>query len=77
MFETTIPLAVTVFPVPTFLSLNVLVEVKERRSPAIRLSVYETVAVLLALYTLLDGVIPIASERLVMSAVVVAVVFQV
>ena len=69
------PVAVTVFAVPTFLSLKVVVEVNVRTSPAMRLSVYETDAAVVALYTLFEGVIPITNVRFVMSAVVVADVF--
>ena len=72
VFDTEIPDAVTVFALPTFLSLKVLVELKVNTSLAILLSVYVTVAVVFALYTLFDGVIPMVSDRFVMSAVVVA-----
>ena len=69
------PLAVTTFPLPAFLSANVDVPATVRESPLTRLSVNVTVAVFVASYCLLSATIPIARAFAVMFAVVVAVVF--
>ena len=73
--EIAIPLAVTAFPFPTFLSLNVGVPETVMMSPAMRSSEYVTVAVVVRSYTLLFAVMVTTRALAVMFAVVVAVVF--
>ena len=64
-------LAVTVFAVPMFLSLNVAVPDTVKTSPDTRLSKYDTVAAVFALYTRLVAVIVTVRERKLIAAVVV------
>ena len=61
-------LAVTVFPVPMFLSLNVAVPLAVRTSPTTRSSAYVTLAASLPSYVLLAAVIVMFSVRGVMFA---------
>ena len=65
------PLAVTVFTVPTFLSENVAVPLTEKVSPEIRVSPYVTDATSFPSYVLDVGVMEIVTDLRVISAVVV------
>ena len=67
--------AVTTFEVPTVFDANVGVPETVKMSPDTRLSRYVTVAVVSPSYVLLLALIVTASERAVMLAVVVVVVF--
>ena len=66
-----IPLAVTIFEVPTFLLANVAVPLTTSESPASRLSAYVTDAESVASYVLCDAVMVTLRFRAVISAVVV------
>ena len=67
--------AVTVFVLPTVFDANVAVPDTVNTSPATRLSIYVTLALVFPSYVLLLAVMVTASVLTVMLAVVVAVVF--
>ena len=71
MLDSEIPLAVTVLPVPTFLSLNVGVLEMTNMSPDTRSSLYVTDAVVVRSYTLFTAEIVTVRARRLMVAVVV------
>ena len=71
MLESEIPLAVTVLPLPTFLSTNVGVLEMTNTSPDTRSSLYVTDAVVVRSYTLFEAVMVTVRERLLIFAVVV------
>ena len=71
------PVTLTVLAVPAFLSANAAVPDSTSTSPATRLSVGVTVALVVPSYTLFWPVAPTVSARAVMLAAVDAVVLKV